>query len=507
MFAYNLVSRDPPRSAAGGFRLTFYVHPGTGKVTVTMKPEGKVAASPWSRPKRWRKKDDGSRSASEGATEVPPPAQAAESAGLEDDGDFAAQRYGHSDTSRFAAALEAAAAAVGATDNNLPPQSDPYAIMDHPALTSSLGHSDRDVMPPPPLPATRPAKRARRVEPQLVSPMPTYNSDTVSTSTNPAFAASTAPDWTRFLSFPTLTLPEGDIPIDPLLMSSPGDGPAPATKSRKQPTSPRKRSSHGPPPPPPPNRPLTLAEMLSSSLFEPPDLGIPTRSTTVAGSGTQHLHSWRQEASPKAGTSAETAGQNAASSAATALATQELVSALTSLRDGIYARTTGHSPAASATVSTPVAAVPPESPAGEDERDEEGYYEDSIPDTSSEEEDDEDDAGGDASDMSSFFESSDDGGGSGGDDNWLEGFAAQQMGLRTRTAPDRAAPIRVSSARSDRASRRSGAQPGGGSQRPHEVDELDDRDTPHSRTPSAALATPSEEIDELDSQAGSGAEA
>lgn len=272
---------------------------------------------------------------------------------------------------------------------------------------------DREQMPPPPVPSARPAKKARRVEPQLVSRTPT---SLASNGLNTPFSAATT-EWSHFLSFPTLLQPQapapaprqtgpqqqqqqqhGNFPLDPLLLSAFSS--ASPSSSAGHPAAPSPRHEA---------RPLSLAELLSSAIFEPPIIDLPPRPSYQS----QHAAT----------------GRSAPSRTGRAL---------------------------DAAVADALGATPDALDSGEEEEedgsgddDASGYYEDSIPDESSAEEDDDDEegdadgrGGGDGASVSSFFESSAEeteyGSASGeeddeddeGEDNWLEGFAAQQMGLR-----------------------------------------------------------------------------
>ena len=519
MFGYNLIPRGrPKRSVGGGFRLNLYVHVLKSKITLTMKaedlPKGSLA---WSRPDRWKSRKELASNEANGHQEPAAAAVDASAVRLESEQIARAQSLTtESAPSPLEAALRAAAAvAANEAGLSVPDQSDVWVNGNGIQQGSRRSRADDEAMPPPALPASRPAKRARRVEPLLVSPMPTSKA---TSSTTSAFAA--APDWTRFLSFPTMTLPNGDIPIDPFLTTTS----APDTTSSSNVgavAAKAPKSRHVPPPKVPPSssissssRPLTLAEMLSSSLFEPPDIDLPPRATVPASSGTQHLQSSKHHAVRTRAAADSAAIAASAPSPAAALATQELVSALTSLRDGLYARSTGQSPAV---VSDVVTTPAQQSDHQRGDEDHESYYEDSIPDTSSEEEesdDDDDDAASRdiGSDMSSFFESSSEeaddgeseGEAAGEEDNWLEGFAAQQMGLRRRNSVDElSSPNETGTRRSKRNRRKGGRDEEGAAAA--EVDELDERSTPRNGAATPLDLHTTDEVDELDT--GSGSEA
>ncbi|BGP54443.1 hypothetical protein JCM8202v2_002023 [Rhodotorula sphaerocarpa] len=505
MFAYVLSAREQPADASPAYRLTFYVHPGKEKITLTIKEEGKPkGSSAWSRPERWASQKGpaaAKQAPANGGSEFARADASPHPSGSRDVGGGGAERPPDENAATtLEAALQAAAAlaAAGGGGSTALAVDQIYPDMNPAPSMPSTGDRDREEMPPPPVPAARPAKRARRVEPSLVSPVPTYANDTQAKT---AFSAVT--DWTRFLSFPTLTFPGGDIPLDPFLSNVPAPPTAGALDGHARRD--RAPASNAPPTaaPPPKNRPLTLAEMLSSSLFEPPDIDLPPRSTPLAvpplggvPASTDSPASSSQAAAPSPATAA---AATPSSSAAAALATQELVSALASLREGLYGRARGGpSPAGMSDLPTPASISLSEADGGEDD---ESYYEDSIPDSSSEEEDEEeDDVSGkeadSASDMSSFFESSaeeSDEASDGAGDNWLEGFAAQQMGLRRRrrrgTSDDGSSP------RDARASRAGKKRTGGEEADAAEIDELDDRSTPRTSASSSHVPTPA--VDEL----------
>ncbi|GAA6053827.1 hypothetical protein JCM3770_004738 [Rhodotorula araucariae] len=346
-------------------KLQLWHHAAAGAFTITLKADGVAKQpSPWARPGRVR------------------PSQAKKSAeGVQAplDGELAPS-----------APVVAAPGDIVVAPPPAPPQKRRARF----APSAPSAARDREQMPPPPVPAARPAKKARRVEPQLVSPVPT--SSAFASSTTP-FSASAGSEWSHFLSFPTLVASQPaahqqphhlqhpaqhDFPLDPLLLSAfPSTAPA---------TAPALTPAPDPPP-------LSLAELLSSAIFEPPIIDLPPRVGAHAPSR---------------------AGRDLDAAVADALG------------------------------ATPDALSDGEDDDEEEQEGDEGdarerYYEDSIPDESSAEEDDDDRDGGGS--VSSFFESSaeeteygteDEGAGTGdgesddGEDNWLEGFAAQQMGLR-----------------------------------------------------------------------------
>lgn len=165
--------------------------------------------------------------------------------------------------------------------------------------------------------------------------------------------------------------------------------------------------------------------MLASSLFDPPNLDSPPAQPL------QPIHNQRQ--SPPQLRSSAPAPEPPPP---TGVISPELTAAISRALSEA-----GYSPAG--TFESPAAPVEEEEEYVDEA--EEGYYEDSIPDTSSEEEDDEEADAAEAaegSDVASFFESSaeetdhgSEGVEAGGadeedeEDDWLEGFAAQQMGL------------------------------------------------------------------------------
>ncbi|GAA5901148.1 hypothetical protein JCM8208_002289 [Rhodotorula glutinis] len=381
----------------------------------------------------------------------------------------------------FASATASPDPAAGSTAPAPPETSTrPFATSAPSTVASRNADRDREQMPPPPVPSARPAKKARRVEPQLVSPTPTSLS---SSGLITPFSAAHA-QWSHFLSFPTLVqqpprpppaqqqqqAQQRDFPLDPLLLASLVQ-PSPSSTSAQQ--------AHAASSPAPDVRPLSLAELLSSAIFEPPIIDLPPRPPPSHHS---HAHA-----------PASRAGRELDAAVADALG------------------------------ATPDTLDGDES-GGEGSEDEgRGYYEDSIPDESSaDEEEDGADGAGDGADgasVSSFFESSaeetdygsDDSNALSddeGEDNWLEGFAAQQMGLGPRRgagqgrasaseeleeeedegddelSEERAAPPA-------RRTRASAARKGGGAQQ---------------GGPAAGATQDEDEVDELDSPSSGGEE-
>ncbi|GAA5834984.1 hypothetical protein JCM9279_007165 [Rhodotorula babjevae] len=385
-------SSAPAPAAQELFKLQLWYHESARAFTMTLMSDGaSKAPGPWSRPGRVRPSQA-------------PPAPAAPPA---------APTPSHLPLS-FESASASRAPARSRTAVPPPQQSSHQFVPSAPSLVAARNADrDREQMPPPPVPSARPAKKARRVEPQLVSPVPTSSG---SSGLITPFSAAHA-EWSHFLSFPTLVQqpqpssappaqqPHRDSPLDPLLLASLVQPSPSSTSTQHAPTAPSPAQDF---------RPLSLAELLSSAIFEPPIIDLPPRPPP-----THHARSHAHAPVSRSG--------------------RELDAAV-----------------ADALGATPDTLGGDGSASGSDEDEGRGYYEDSIPDESSADEDDEGAEGaGDAADgasVSSFFESSAEETeyGSGderalsaddddeeGEDNWLEGFAAQQMGLGPRRGAGR----------------------------------------------------------------------
>ncbi|BGP23181.1 hypothetical protein JCM10295v2_002075 [Rhodotorula toruloides] len=407
-FAYvlNPVSPSAPPDA---YRLTLYHHENVGKYTLTLRPEGKAKkAAAWSRPERTKA------------------GKAKAAAAVVDNADLA-RPDATAQTPDGVASMEPVLPTppndievVGrpAKADPLPPQRDKAA---------RKRDRDREIMPPPPVPMARPPKKGRRIEPVLVSPAPSSSSSTTQQS-----PFSGTHDWSRFLSFPTHYLSNADTPIVPIAN---GSSSSHSSQHDLRHTSHGFHSSAAASSPASYQRPLTLWEMLGSSLFDPPNLDSPPAQPLHPVHNQRQSHLRLRSSAP-----APTPPPP------TAVISPELTAAISrALTEAGYS--TG------GTFETPAAPVEEEEEYVEEA--EEAYYEDSIPDTSSEEEEDEEaDAAeaAEASDVSSFFESSaeetdyaSEGEAVGGadeeeeeEDDWLEGFAAQQMGLQRGGARVRA---------------------------------------------------------------------
>lgn len=386
-------STTPAPSVQELFKLQLWHHEAARAFTITLRSDGaSKGPAPWARPGRVRPSQ--AQQAQNAVLAAPAPAQGQ------------------------ALPARAAALPVPPLGSTAPPRpqkvggrfatSAPSTV----AARNADRDRDREQMPPPPVPSARPAKKARRVEPQLVSPTPTSLG---SSGLITPFSAAHA-EWSHFLSFPTLVQQpqqpvappaqqqqqhaHHDFPLDPLLLSSLVQ-PSPSSASLQQ-------------APVQDFRPLSLAELLSSAIFEPPIIDLPPRPPP-----THHTHARAPAHAP-----APRSGRALDAAVADAL--------------GATPDTLGGDESASGSDED-----------GSDDDAGRGYYEDSIPDESSADDDDAEEGAGEGQDgasVSSFFESSaeeteygsdderalsedeDDE----GEDNWLEGFAAQQMGLGPR---------------------------------------------------------------------------
>ncbi|GAA5930608.1 hypothetical protein JCM1841_006817 [Sporobolomyces salmonicolor] len=418
------------------FKLTLYFHQAPGKYTMTLRPDekGQKAAGPWSRPGRARK-DSKTQAKENGGALSDLSAPPAKDKGKGRAGESSSAHFGspsldilvnaasavegdiHVDVAPPASPLSSAPNAVVFLPPpplaRKPPRPDPYIlpapkVVVLPAPQSTLSRAERDAqqMPPPPFP---PRKKARRVEPSLVSPSISSSGSTFPNGSKPdssasasassaAFAAANqqAADnpYAHFLSFPSLIRAASFVPPEQPSSSS---YPTPS----KQPQ-------------PPPVQPLTLAELLASPYFDPPIIPLPPRLKLGASArGTSSSSLARAPPSPAPSATGKDL-DDAVANALGARSTHEDYS-----RDD------------------------------DEEEEEEEDYEDSIPDDSSDDEEreggEEEDDDGDGGSVSSFFESSaeeteygssaEEGSGmeeaeeedDEEEEDWLAGFVSKQM--------------------------------------------------------------------------------
>ncbi|GAA6037295.1 hypothetical protein JCM8097_008668 [Rhodosporidiobolus ruineniae] len=474
----------------GNFKLTLYQHDVEHKYTLTIRPDdkNKQAPGPWARPGRVRgkKKQESEAPVEEKDEEemlVPSMEEAAptkKGKGKAKEMELAlgpGKRKELGTTASFDLLLNAATAVNG------------DIVVDAPAKRSNPADEDAgqsfpprssQEMPPPPVPPARPAKKARRVEPSLISTTPssTYASANFSSSLptapptqSPFSAASASQPWAHFLSFPDLLGPASPAspsqkppPPPPTMFDYSSDaGIMALLNTLAAATSPAASSSSLPTLPP--HQPITLADLLANPLLEPPNIPLPPRQS--AAPPLNSSSSFPSAPTPTPSTSAPRVPSSLRQS--TSLAEVPAPSKAGKAFDDAVAEALGTPPAS---VSSGAAAVQKRSRrAGsedlasgseDDEEEDEDYYEDSIPDDSSNEGDGAGEGGkggklleaADDDGASSFFESSaeetdyedgeggysgssegsraDNGGGGGEDEDeeeedWLAGFVSRQM--------------------------------------------------------------------------------
>ncbi|GAA5868410.1 hypothetical protein JCM1840_006983 [Sporobolomyces johnsonii] len=428
---YTYSFKPSPGNDRPAFKLTLYFHQAAGKYTMTLRPDekGQKAAGPWSRPGRVRKDSKTQAKENGGAVSdsAAPPAKgkgksrARESSSAHSgspsldilvNAASAVEGDIHVDTTPPASPLPSASNGAVRFPHpphaRKPPRPDPYVlpapkVVVLPAPKSTFSRAERDAqqMPPPPVP---PRKKARRVEPSLVSPSVSSSGSTFPNGSNPnstasasassaAFAAANqqASDnpYAHFLSFPSLIRAASAGPPPPHSSSYP-------TPSKQ--------------PQPPPIQPLTLAELLASPYFDPPIIPLPPRLKSAS--------------SARASSSSSLARSHP--SPAPSAAGKDLDDAVANALGADYGDDDD-----------------------EEEEGEEDDYEDSIPDDSSDDEgrergeEEEDD--GDGGSGSSFFESSaeeteygssadersgveeDEDDDEEEEEDWLAGFVSKQM--------------------------------------------------------------------------------
>ncbi|GAA6062632.1 hypothetical protein JCM10212_000294 [Sporobolomyces blumeae] len=248
-------------------RLTMYYHHDAGKYTMTLRPDVKKPRSngPWARPDRLKN--------------APPKANV-------DLGGKGKGKALEQDPQEQGGALSSAT--YGARCDERQPvdaQARPASASASTALSSA--HAVAVQMPPPPVP---PRKKPRRVEPSLVSPaLPSPSSRVAAggggASSASAFSiasqASSLNPLAHFLSFPldpvfaTLPTPPVHFPTSQSHASAqrPSDSFAAPSASTLGSTLPSATSHIGHP------YALTLAELLASPAFDPPNIPLPPRAT------------------------------------------------------------------------------------------------------------------------------------------------------------------------------------------------------------------------------------
>ncbi|GAA5912522.1 uncharacterized protein JCM6883_005931 [Sporobolomyces salmoneus] len=384
--------REESNPKVNKFKLTIWFHEKERKFTMTLRPEIKKDRSEgaWARPER-------------------------RTGEVVRRGQSHTGQNGRSNPASSSPARNRNASAVNGSSSNLHPSGST-------SLTLSRAQQDAQQMPPPPIP---PRKKARRVEPSLVSPSlprPPASHSTSSYSTPTLHYSNALPQNHSTLSldafdhlWPSNGAPP-TLPIPPSVYANPDSNPSDPTSfvgsSARNQTS---RSSTFES-----TNNLTLFEMLANPAFDPPIIPLLPRP-----SRTSHSNSTSN--------STNMANSNAARSRREL--EDAVADALGTRRFSQYDRSHAEEEEEEELGPSPIA---------EEEED----YEDSIPDDSSEEEDEDDQnarQGGegefedDEDDASSFFESSTEEYSQFGSeeeeeeeeeeegDDWLAGFVSTQM--------------------------------------------------------------------------------
>ncbi|BGP14464.1 hypothetical protein JCM10213_004586 [Rhodosporidiobolus nylandii] len=454
-FPYTLTPLDPS-DPCGAFKLTLYHHTNVGQFTLHVHPDekDKQGARPRSRPQQRAPKQlvEVPDRQGEETSVMLPVAQAAPAGGKRH-----AKGGGRTKNKSEKAAVEPKnsldmlAAAVDSVSGDIPVDGPlPRGMQAHGAeedLVVEAGppRSSQE-MPPPPLPPPRPPrpKKARRVEPSLVSSTPT----SMAASTTPAKPLDTS--WADFLSFPGLSSLSADPASSPTSSLPVSSGPFDYSNDaailallNTFPTTPASPSSAPSTALPALHQPLTLADLLANPAFDPPNIPLPPRQPAPSFAAAQP-HAPRAPSRLRTSTSSRDGTPDAIKASKAGRDLDDAVAAALGGGGVGRKRTRTESGRTSATVSED------ENNDGDGEEGE-GYYEDSIPDDSSDEEPEDDDEDlDDAASGSSFFQSSADeddcdGDGEGGrgraessgsgedsddaDDggDWLAGFVSRQM--------------------------------------------------------------------------------
>ncbi|GAA5931960.1 uncharacterized protein JCM15063_001085 [Sporobolomyces koalae] len=336
MFLYGLRERMDAKTTR--YKLTVYFHRDVRKFTMTLKPEGKRdrSAGPWARPERTRSNKP--RQEENGSEPPPPP----------------------------------------------PPVTAPGAkpmLIQHPMAEQSDSLSraqiDAQQMPPPPIPSR---KKARRVEPSLVSPSPSRPPNSSFPSQNLTYSSSTlGANPFAHLQQPWPVDPENaSLPNPPASFYNSNAQYRPSQSSSSSSASRQFLSSDA----------LTLFEMLANPAFDPPIIPLLPRPRTISTSTSSHRApaaiSVRTDTTPQQQTTPVASGKELDDAVADALGGRTPRGQEEEDRDQVL----------------------------RSDHDEDDYYEDSIPDDSSQDDDGRDDTleneeeDDDDDDESSFFESS-----------------------------------------------------------------------------------------------------
>ncbi|GAA5855851.1 hypothetical protein JCM8547_000385 [Rhodosporidiobolus lusitaniae] len=445
-FRYSLA----PLSADDSFPsclLVLYQHDTEGKYTLTVRPQTEGRSGPWARPDRVRKgKEESGVPAGVGKAASSDKKKSEKGKGKEKAPKKGKEREavggkGKGKELQASHSLDVLIDAATAVEGDIVVDAPPNKELDTPRSSQE--------MPPPPVPLPRPPKKARRVEPSLISSKP-ISAPPASPSTAPFDSTASTASWSDFLSFPHLlhpppasqpTLPTAapfDYSSDQAIMAFLNSLTPSASTSAPLPQA---------------NQPLTLADLLANPYFDPPNIPLQPRNQPVA-STTSALPTPPPLVPPNAPrissrvrqstSSLDLADTAAASSPGPSKAGKEL-------DDAVAAALGASTSSTKRRRGNDEEDEEGEDSIGEESLDEEegGYYEDSIPDDSSEEGDlqelDEEERSWGSE--SSAVDTEDDGGGrrrdsdseddedDGGD--WLEGFMSRQMpGMSTGTEGD-----------------------------------------------------------------------
>ncbi|GAA5974230.1 hypothetical protein JCM11641_003341 [Rhodosporidiobolus odoratus] len=429
-FQYTL---SPTSDDSGTFyKLVLYYHAEEGKYSLTLRPvvNKKEKRGPWARPERIRSKVKGGVEETEGMIEdraVAKDEEAAAETKVKGKGKGkgrgrkkkAEETQAKEETGAEASSsLDILADVVSAAQEDIVvggPVSARSTRERDVSVDSLPSRSSRE-MPPPPIPIPRRPKKARRVEPSLVS----TTSATRSGPSSPQAASSPVPNsWAALLSFPSLAAPVQPTPslstsVQPIQPLSAGafdysNDSAILALLNSFPTTPSS-STTAPSSalPPAPHQPLTLQDLLANPAFDPPNIPLPPRQPLPTA-----LVSLPKLA-PNPNAPRIASRLRISTSSREGYESQEGMKAGSALDEAVAAALgSGQDPSEGEGARKRSFSVATEGEGSQDEEGEVGYYEDSISDRSSidddNDEDDEGEAGEETEDVgsaSSFFESS-----------------------------------------------------------------------------------------------------